>query len=534
MFRKALSGRAVQGHAQVGLLSQHGFHPTQRIATSVASPIVPYQYAQTWRCASSSAKSLASIQAGSGTRHNTSIPKHSQLGKRTSSGTGAASSSAAQADPTRNATPKSTKRRQVIASQDLRSNPPPTRGPLLQCIAYSTAEKYDLDKLAVQLRGLDVKWSTVLEEASNTGALGVPGISASADQAIVISDWNTTNVLEDNTYEERDQFGLASDLLTAEENGYESNTTAHRHRALASFDQGQNGEIWVFRNGSFVTWGLTPAEGRRFLREVIRNPATIVEVGTLNFGRVQTEEVDFVVDPTEETRIKGNLILLGRAPELQTFTPSPTYAALLTRYTLSLSLARSSALSAVEAKLDAHLASVSKVPHMLEVWGRQPLGRKEVIRKIGELMVLREAVNFRGGGLEDTPEIYWSEPQLEEYFDTISREFEMKERIDTINQKIDYASEVQSTLRALLTEASGHRMELIIIVLIAVEVVFLLLREGHELSHKIGDLLQSLLTPIKAVDGTSNMQEEGAAEELRKSEVEAPVLGGSSRESRLV
>jgi hypothetical protein len=109
--------------------------------------------------------------------------------------------------------------------------------------------------------------------------------------------------------------------------------------------------------------------------------------------------------PFRETRIKGNLILLGRAPELQTFTPSPTYAALLTRYTLSLSLARSSALSAVEAKLDDHLESVSKVPHMLEVWGKQPLGRKEVIRKIGELMVLREAVNFRGGGLEDTPEV---------------------------------------------------------------------------------------------------------------------------------
>lgn len=31
----------------------------------------------------------------------------------------------------------------------------------------------------------------------------------------------------------------------------------------------------------------------------------------------------------------------------------------------------------------------------------------------------------------------------------------MKERIDAINQKIDYASEVQSTLRALLTEVCG-------------------------------------------------------------------------------
>lgn len=302
MFRKALGERAVQGHGQVSLSRQSGFHPAHRIATSISSSITSpngQHHCQTWRRASSSAKSLASIQAGSSTRHNASIPKQSQFGKRTSSGTGPAISSAAQADPTRNATPKSTKRRQVIASQGLRSNPPPTRGPLLQCIAYSTAEKYDLDKLAVQLRGLDVKWSTVLEEASNTGALGVPGISASSDQAIVISDWNTTNVLEDTTYVERDQYGLAPDVSIVEETGFESNTAANRHRALASFDQGQNGEIWVFRNGSFVTWGLTPAEGRRFLREVIRNPATIVEVGTLNFGRVQTEEVDFVVDPTE-------------------------------------------------------------------------------------------------------------------------------------------------------------------------------------------------------------------------------------------
>jgi hypothetical protein len=38
------------------------------------------------------------------------------------------------------------------------------------------------------------------------------------------------------------------------------------------------------------------------------------------------------------------------------------------------------------------------------------------------------------------------------YFDTIASEFEIKDRIDAINKKIDYAQEVQSTLRALLTE----------------------------------------------------------------------------------
>jgi uncharacterized Rmd1/YagE family protein len=303
MFRNVVSRPITRYCCQNAAAKSQAFRPhsVSRTVLLTAATL------STQRLSHSSTRTQASIQAGASTRHNsTPAAKHSaSFGKRTSSGTGPTTTTTAAlppTDPTRSATPKSTKRRQVIASQDLRSNPPPTRGPLLQCIAYSTAERYDLDKLAKQLRELNVKWSTALEEASNTGALGVPGISASSDQAIVISDWNTTNVLEDTTYEDRDHYQVASDLSHPEllnDNGGSSSTPTARHRALASFDQGQNGEIWVFRSGSFVTWGLTPAEGRRFLREVIRNPATVIEVGTLKFDRVQTEEVDFVVDSTE-------------------------------------------------------------------------------------------------------------------------------------------------------------------------------------------------------------------------------------------
>lgn len=301
MFRKILAGPAVRNWGKSSLPKQNGCAlPRYRIPTSSWTTSSPPRSARFERLASSTSKSQASIQAGTSARHTAVLPKQPQFGKRTSSGTGSSASIGAPVDPTRNATPKSTKRRQVIASQDLRSNPPPTRGPLLQCIAYSTAEKYDLDKLAAQLRDLNVKWSTVLEEASNTGAWGVPGISASSDQAIVISDWNTTNVLEDTSYEDRDNYEVASDLSYNDRIEPEAPpSSVHKHRALAAFDQGQHGEIWVFRNGSFVTWGLTPAEGRRFLREVIRNPATIIEIGTFKYNLVQTEEVDFVVDPTE-------------------------------------------------------------------------------------------------------------------------------------------------------------------------------------------------------------------------------------------
>ncbi|BEI87805.1 uncharacterized protein CcaverHIS019_0105230 [Cutaneotrichosporon cavernicola] len=371
--------------------------------------------------------------------------------------------------PPKQATHKPPRRRMEAASLPLRNETAPTRGPILQCIAHTTAERYDLSALAVTLRRLGVRWDEVPE--------GDP------DRAFVIQPWKGR--------------GGAERLIR----GKDVRPEAEDEGDDLGFEYGERGEILVFHSGSFVTWGLTEEEGRAFLRNVIRTKGSRVEHGRLADADCEVEEADFVVDPEAQTHILGNLILLGRPPELSTFSSSsPALASLLARYTLSLSLTRSSSLSVLENRLDKHIASVSLLPRALEVFGEQPLGRRDVIRKAGELMTLRMAVNTRGGGLEDTPEFYWSEPELEQYFDAIANEFEMKERVETINKKIDYAQEVQSTLRALLTEASGHRMEIIIILLIAVEVVFLLIREGpelyEELVHPVMGRVKDVLGPL--------------------------------------
>lgn len=350
--------------------------------------------------------------------------------------------STAAALPKLPASHKPPKRRLEAISAPLRNNPAPTRGPILQCIAHTTAERYNLSSLGSVLRHLGVRWDEVPE--------------GDHDRALHIAPWKGRGGAE--------RLIRGKDLPPVNEEEVEE--------ADKGFDYGERGEIWVFNSGSFVTWGLTEEEGRAFLRDVIRHKGARVEEERLTADEYEVEEVDFVVDPMADTSILGNLILVGRPPVLSTFPPSPSLASLLSRYTLSLSLARSSSLSVLEDRLDKHIASVSLLPRALERFGQQPLGRREVIRKIGELMVLRMAVNTRGGGLEETPEFFWSEPELESYFETVAKEFEIKERIDLINKKIDYAQEIQNTLRALLTEASGHRMELIIIVLIAVEVVF--------------------------------------------------------------
>ena len=65
---------------------------------------------------------------------------------------------------------------------------------------------------------------------------------------------------------------------------------------------------------------------------------------------------------------------------------------LLARYSYSQALARSSALSALEEKLDVCLSSVSALPVTLSHTGQVGLKRKEVIMKLGELMILRPEV----------------------------------------------------------------------------------------------------------------------------------------------
>ncbi|KAG2146171.1 uncharacterized protein EDB93DRAFT_490199 [Suillus bovinus] len=247
---------------------------------------------------------------------------------------------------------------------------------------------------------------------------------------------------------------------------------------------GDGGEIFVFSNGSFVCWGLGEGEARRFAREVLA-PS---EVGRLKDP--ETEELEFVTDPTEKTRIQGDLIILGcvapleypeNAPTVPPVSPALPADTLLARYAFSQALSRSTALSGLEESLEDYLSSVALLPHSLEKTGKPGLSREALIKKLGALMKFRQGLNLNRENFSDTPDLYWTEPELEGYFKSMTAALEVKARTNAVNEKITYATEVQSTLRQLLTESSTHRMELVIIALIAVEVVIALIRDGPEL-----------------------------------------------------
>ncbi|KAF9533810.1 hypothetical protein CPB83DRAFT_757193 [Crepidotus variabilis] len=317
-------------------------------------------------------------------------------------------------------------RRSASASLPIRSNPTPTRGVIQPIFTLATAERYILSRLRTH-----------------------PDLPARA-QALHESWWIPKWVGKD----------------------------------------GNEGEVFVFSNGSIVCWGLGEADAKKFAEQYIEKSKGM-EVSRLK--EIETEELEFVVDAVEKTRLQGDLIILGQTSPLNEEELLPRSlppmvfpeSTLLARYAYSQALARSTSLSALEVQLDKYLTSMALLPHTLALTGKPGMGRTQLIKKLGELMKFRQLLNLNRENFSEVPDFYWAEPELEGYFKSLSNALEVKMRTASLNDKITYATEAQSTLRQLLTESSTHSMELIIIALIAVEVVIALIRDGPELWHML-------------------------------------------------
>ena len=145
------------------------------------------------------------------------------------------------------------------------------------------------------------------------------------------------------------------------------------------------------------------------------------------------------------TRIVGDVIVLGHAPHLsdpqaegnglpaeaidagESTKLSPgiadadatraavadEWSPLLARLAFSQGLSRSARLSAQETALDNFLFSLNSIPEQLEKAGKVPLPRKEVIRRMGTLLSLRQRANLSKDNFLDDPEGHWDNGSME-------------------------------------------------------------------------------------------------------------------------
>ncbi|KAH6686861.1 YagE family protein [Plectosphaerella plurivora] len=240
------------------------------------------------------------------------------------------------------------------------------------------------------------------------------------------------------------------------------------------------GDIFVFPSGTIVTWSLPPDVVTKQLLRAAETP--------LKPELREVEDLEYTSDPTRDaSSMKGDVVVLGTKQEVSQGT---NLDSTLAKIAFSSGLARSTKLAVLETALTTYFESTRTIPGILAQGSGLPLKRKFILSKTGELLGLRARLNHYSELTDSLPDIFWdsrSELGLEGYYDQVGRALDVNVRIRTLNQKMDYAQEIATVLREMSSEQHGTRLEWIIIVLIAVEVVFevrrIVLEWMHEEEH---------------------------------------------------
>lgn len=229
------------------------------------------------------------------------------------------------------------------------------------------------------------------------------------------------------------------------------------------------GDIFVFPSGTIVTWSLPPDVVTRQLLLAAEDPHP-------NNLR-EVEDLEFTSDNGREaSTMKGDIVVLGTRREHK---DGDTLDTTLAKVAFSSGLARSTKLAVLETALMSYFESTRTIPDILSKGSGFPFGRRFILQKTGELLSLRARLNHYSELTDSLPDILWdsrSELGLEGYYEQVGRALDVNVRIRTLNQKMDYAQEIASVLREMSSERHGTRLEVIIILLIAVEVIFELRR----------------------------------------------------------
>lgn len=233
------------------------------------------------------------------------------------------------------------------------------------------------------------------------------------------------------------------------------------------------GDIFVFPSGTVVTWGLPP--------DIVSTLATkhLLPAAEGPFvADKEVEDLDFVEDPEQDqSRMSGDVVVLGTQREVLAGDRTDTT---LAKIAFSSGLARSTKLAVLESSLTRYLESTRHIPEQLSRGLQAPPSRGLILQKTGELLNLRSQLNHYNDLTDALPDLFWdSEEKLETYYSKIGKALDVGVRIKTLNDKMTYAQEVVSVAQNVLdisekmsSEKHSTRLEWIIIILIAIEVVF--------------------------------------------------------------
>ncbi len=229
--------------------------------------------------------------------------------------------------------------------------------------------------------------------------------------------------------------------------------------APLTFKFGSEGFVTLFRYGVIVIMGLTAPEEEQILRNLRARLVRPV---------AQREEESVLI---EIVRDKDDQILPGGPITLKTLTPDHLIV-------IADALSKSVVLARDEREVAAVFELTEPFARQLAETGRAAAGRRAILKHIGNALLVQHRVSG-GVAVAEKPDVVWDRPDLDRLYARLEDEYELKERAEALTRKLAVIAKTAEVLTDIIDTKRSLRLEIIIVVLIAVELVI----AGYQTLH---------------------------------------------------
>jgi uncharacterized Rmd1/YagE family protein len=217
-----------------------------------------------------------------------------------------------------------------------------------------------------------------------------------------------------------------------------------------AFRVGDTGFAILFRYGVVVLVGLSPIEEDELVRGISARL-------TGRYAKIEDETASIEIAPERDDQVTGGSISLKDL--------SPPRVLVIADV-----LAKNVALVRDEREVNKVLELIEPFANRLATTGRGPVNRREMLRVIGQTLLVQHRISGRIA-VAEKPDVLWDRSDLERLYARLEDEYELKERANALQHKLQV---IEGTSRALVdiidTERSS-RLEATIVLLIVVEVL---------------------------------------------------------------
>lgn len=237
----------------------------------------------------------------------------------------------------------------------------------------------------------------------------------------------------------------------------------HRYWGCVEILMGANTQFcYIFSNGTLVCWNVKRYKVDDFFKIIA---AAGTEIHTNEFLNPISDEFSYIIG--DVTRIYPHNYFHVDCLTLENDDSELKLA-------LSYGLSQSIKLNYYEHRVESLINQYSPLINKLSKQGVLRISRRRIQKILGEMLKQKSEINLTSNFLYQ-PKFFWQHPNLEPYYLKLEQYLDITKRADTANQKLNTLNEIFLMFSSYLESKHSHRLEIIIIVLIGVEIMSTLL-----------------------------------------------------------